>query len=148
MWFFLNLYLQQVLGYGAFEGGAALLPMTVTIMVLMVLVAPRVIARFGPKAPIVAGMLVLAAGTAVGFRRRKRTSRLRTQKGLQIQAYSKAADGIRTLDLLHGKQTGGRIGTAEGGRKAARSEKRSGCVGVGLAAFGTSSGSQVPGLCS
>jgi EmrB/QacA subfamily drug resistance transporter len=65
MWFFLNLYLQQVLGYGAFDGGAALLPMTVTIMVLMVLVAPRVIARFGPKAPIVAGMLVLAAGVAV-----------------------------------------------------------------------------------
>src|SRR5215216_4452233 len=59
MWFFLNLYLQQVLGFGAFEGGAALLPMTVTIMVLMVLIAPRVIARFGPKAPIVAGMLIL-----------------------------------------------------------------------------------------
>jgi EmrB/QacA subfamily drug resistance transporter len=65
MWFFLNLYLQQVLGYGAFEGGAALLPMTITIMVLMVLVAPRVIARCGPKAPIVAGMLILAAGMAV-----------------------------------------------------------------------------------
>jgi EmrB/QacA subfamily drug resistance transporter len=62
MWFFLNLYLQQVLGYGAFEGGAALLPMTITIMVLMVVVAPRVIARFGLKAPIVAGMLLLAAG--------------------------------------------------------------------------------------
>ena len=40
MWFFLNLYLQQVLGYGAFEGGAALLPMTVAIMLLMVVVAP------------------------------------------------------------------------------------------------------------
>jgi MFS family permease len=65
MWFFLNLYLQQVLGYGAFEGGAALLPMTITIMVLMVVVAPKVIARFGPKAPIVAGMLLLAAGMAV-----------------------------------------------------------------------------------
>jgi EmrB/QacA subfamily drug resistance transporter len=65
MWFFLNLYLQQVLGYGAFEGGAALLPMTVTIMVLMVVVAPRVIARFGPKAPIVAGMLLLAIGMVV-----------------------------------------------------------------------------------
>jgi EmrB/QacA subfamily drug resistance transporter len=65
MWFFLNLYLQQVLGYGAFEGGAALLPMTLTIMVLMVVVAPKVIARFGPKAPIVAGLLVLAAGMAV-----------------------------------------------------------------------------------
>src|SRR5829696_6084521 len=65
MWFFLNLYLQQVLGYGAFEGGAALLPMTVTIMALMIIVAPRVIARFGPKTPIVAGMLILAAGMAV-----------------------------------------------------------------------------------
>jgi MFS family permease len=65
MWFFLNLYLQQVLGYGAFEGGAALLPMTVTIMVLMVVVAPRVIARVGPKAPIIAGLLVLAVGMAV-----------------------------------------------------------------------------------
>jgi EmrB/QacA subfamily drug resistance transporter len=65
MWFFLNLYLQQVLGFGAFEGGAALLPMTVTIMVLMVVVAPRVIARFGPKPPIVAGMLLLGVGMAV-----------------------------------------------------------------------------------
>ena len=64
MWFFLNLYLQQVLGYGAFEGGAALLPMTIAIMVLMVVVAPRVIARFGTKAPVVAGLLVLAAGMA------------------------------------------------------------------------------------
>ena len=62
MWFFLNLYLQQVLGFGAFEGGAALLPMTLTIMFLMVVVAPRVIARFGVKTPIVAGMLTLAAG--------------------------------------------------------------------------------------
>ena len=64
-WFFLNLYLQEVLGYGAFEGGAALLPMTVAIMILMVVVAPRVIARFGFKAPVVAGMLILAAGMAV-----------------------------------------------------------------------------------
>ena len=29
MWFFLNLYLQQILNYGAFESGVALLPMTV-----------------------------------------------------------------------------------------------------------------------
>jgi EmrB/QacA subfamily drug resistance transporter len=62
MWFFLNLYLQQALGFGAFEGGAALLPMTVAIMVLMVVVAPRVINRFGFKPPIVAGLLVLAVG--------------------------------------------------------------------------------------
>jgi len=64
MWFFLNLYLQQVLGYGAFEGGAALLPLTVAIMVLMVFVAPRVINRLGFKTPIVGGLLLLAAGMA------------------------------------------------------------------------------------
>jgi MFS family permease len=62
MWFFLNLYLQQVLGLGAFAGGAALLPMTVTIMVLMVAAAPRVIGRFGPKATTVAGLVLLGAG--------------------------------------------------------------------------------------
>jgi len=64
MWFFLNLYLQQVLGFGAFAGGSALLPMTVTIMVLMILVAPRVIARFGFRTPIVAGLWLLALGLA------------------------------------------------------------------------------------
>ena len=62
MWYFLNLYLQQVLGYHAFASGAALLPMTATIMVLMVIVAPRVIARLGFKTPIVAGLAVLAGG--------------------------------------------------------------------------------------
>jgi predicted MFS family arabinose efflux permease len=61
-WFFLNLYLQQVLGLGAFEGGAALLPMTLTVMVLIVGIVPRVIGRIGPKASIVTGMLVLATG--------------------------------------------------------------------------------------
>ncbi|ROS44003.1 MFS transporter [Amycolatopsis thermoflava] len=62
MWYFLNLYLQQVLGYGAFAGGAALLPMTLLIVILMVGVAPRLIARFGPKTLIVAGLWALAAG--------------------------------------------------------------------------------------
>ncbi|RSU24881.1 MFS transporter [Sphingomonas koreensis] len=62
MWFFLNLYLQQVLGYTAFPSGAALLPMTILIMIGMIVLAPRVIARFGTKAPVVAGLLVLAFG--------------------------------------------------------------------------------------
>ena len=62
MWYFLNLYLQQVLGYGAFASGAALLPMTLFIMVGMVGLSPRLINRFGPKPLIVAGPLVLAAG--------------------------------------------------------------------------------------
>lgn len=63
-WFFLNLYLQQILGMGAFEGGAALVPMTLTIMVLMVGVTGRLVGRLGFRTPLVAGMLVLAAGIA------------------------------------------------------------------------------------
>ena len=65
MWFFLNLYLQQVLSYGAFEGGAALLPMTAAIMLGMVVVAPKVIARLGVKVPTVIGLLLLATGMAI-----------------------------------------------------------------------------------
>jgi MFS family permease len=61
-WFFLNLYLQQVLGFGAFEAGLALVPMTLTIMVLMVAVTGRVVARFGFKRPVIAGLVILAAG--------------------------------------------------------------------------------------
>jgi EmrB/QacA subfamily drug resistance transporter len=64
MWFFLNLYLQQVLGYGAFEGGAALLPMTLAITLGMVVVAPRLMARLGAKPMVVGGLLLLAAGLA------------------------------------------------------------------------------------
>ncbi|PRY60920.1 MFS transporter [Glycomyces artemisiae] len=62
MWFFLNLYLQQVLGYSAFPSGAALLPMTALIMLGMVVIAPRLTAKFGSKAMIATGLLLLAAG--------------------------------------------------------------------------------------
>jgi EmrB/QacA subfamily drug resistance transporter len=62
MWFFLNLYLQQVLGLGAFASGSALLPMTVAIMIMMIVLAPRLNSRFGPKPLIVIGLLALGAG--------------------------------------------------------------------------------------
>ncbi|QLY30587.1 MFS transporter [Nocardia huaxiensis] len=62
MWFFLNLYLQQVLGYSAFPSGAALLPMTALIMAGMVALSPKLFARFGARTMIVSGLLVLALG--------------------------------------------------------------------------------------
>ena len=65
MWYFLNLYLQQVLGYGALASGAALLPMTLFIMAGMIGLTPRLISRFGLKPLIVTGPLVLAAGLLV-----------------------------------------------------------------------------------
>lgn len=65
MWFFLNLYLQQVLNYGPFESGLALLPMTVVIMVLMISTTPRLMSRFGIKRNLVIGLGLLAAGIAM-----------------------------------------------------------------------------------
>ncbi|MEU2507939.1 MFS transporter [Streptomyces sp. NPDC007863] len=62
MWYFLNLYLQQVLGYGAFASGAALLPMTVLLMIFMTAVTARLMAKVGAKPLIGGGLLVLAAG--------------------------------------------------------------------------------------
>lgn len=61
LWFFLNLYLQQVLGYGAFESGLALLPMTGAIMLLMVAATGRLTELFGIKLNIAAGMIFLVA---------------------------------------------------------------------------------------
>ncbi|WP_283139357.1 MFS transporter [Rhizohabitans arisaemae] len=62
MWYFLNLYLQQVLDYGAFASGAALLPMTIAVMIFMIGITARLLGRFGAKPLIVLGLLVLAAG--------------------------------------------------------------------------------------
>ena len=53
-WFFLTLYLQQVLHYDAIEAGLAFLPMTLSIFAASTL-APRVVARFGPRRVITAG---------------------------------------------------------------------------------------------
>lgn len=65
MWFFLNLYLQQVLGYSAFPSGAALLPMTTLIMLGMVVLAPKAMTRFGAKPMIVTGLIVLGLGLGI-----------------------------------------------------------------------------------
>ena len=65
MWFFLNLYLQQVLGYGPFGSGSALLPMTIAMMVLMIGVTERLVGRYGFRATLTAGLVVLAAGLGV-----------------------------------------------------------------------------------
>ena len=61
MWFFVSLYLQQVLGYTAIEAGLAFLPMTATIIIGSTL-ASRGVTRFGPKTLLVCGMSLQAAG--------------------------------------------------------------------------------------
>ncbi|MFX1705690.1 MFS transporter [Chitinophaga sp. CC14] len=59
LWFFLNLYLQQILHFPAFNSGLALLPMTITIMLFMVIITVKLMGRFGVKRNLVTGMLAL-----------------------------------------------------------------------------------------
>jgi EmrB/QacA subfamily drug resistance transporter len=65
MWFVANLYLRQVLDMSAFEAGAALLPMTLLIVFVMVGGIGRIIGRFGTRGPLVLGMVILAGGLAL-----------------------------------------------------------------------------------
>ncbi|NCT92906.1 MAG: MFS transporter [Chitinophagaceae bacterium] len=60
LWFFLNLYLQQILKLNAFYSGLALLPMTITIMIVMVGITGKLVARFGFKANLITGLLSLS----------------------------------------------------------------------------------------
>ena len=64
MWFFLSLYLQQVLGYSPLRAGLAFLPMTLCIVAGSTL-ASRAVTRVGPKPMLVAGMVAQAAGLAL-----------------------------------------------------------------------------------
>lgn len=61
MWFFLSLYLQQVLGYSPLRAGLSFLPMTACIIVGSTL-ASRAVTRIGVKPLLVAGMLTETVG--------------------------------------------------------------------------------------
>ena len=63
-WFFVSLYLQQVLGYSPIRAGLAFLPMSLTIAVFST-VASRFVIRLGAKPMLVAGMLFLTVGLAL-----------------------------------------------------------------------------------
>lgn len=62
MWFFLNLYLQQILRYGPLESGLALLPMTGLIMIMMIWMMPKLIGKLGIKENLIIGLALLTIG--------------------------------------------------------------------------------------
>jgi EmrB/QacA subfamily drug resistance transporter len=64
MWYFMSLYLQQVLGFTPIETGLAFLPMTVMIVGCSQL-ASRLTTRLGPGPVLVIGMTSLATGMAL-----------------------------------------------------------------------------------
>src|SRR5918997_742045 len=64
--FFLGvLYLQGVLGYDAIETGLAFLPVSVLIGVLSLWLSPRLNERFGARATLLAGLVLLVAAPGV-----------------------------------------------------------------------------------
>jgi EmrB/QacA subfamily drug resistance transporter len=62
MFFLGALYLQRVLGYDALETGLAFLPVTVMIGALSLRYSERLIMRFGAKATLLPGLVLIAAG--------------------------------------------------------------------------------------
>jgi EmrB/QacA subfamily drug resistance transporter len=61
MFFFISLYMQQVLGYSALKAGVAYLPLAVTIMISAG-IASQLTTRVGFKPVLAAGLVFIAAG--------------------------------------------------------------------------------------
>jgi EmrB/QacA subfamily drug resistance transporter len=61
MWYFVSLYLQQVLHYSPLKAGVAFIPMTITIAVAST-IASRLVGRIGAKPLLITGMLGQTAG--------------------------------------------------------------------------------------
>ena len=59
VFFFVSLFMQNILGYSAVEAGAAFLPMTI-LVIIVAPIAGRVSDRLGSRGLITAGMLLLA----------------------------------------------------------------------------------------
>jgi EmrB/QacA subfamily drug resistance transporter len=64
MFFFVTLYLQQVLGEDALQAGLSFLPITLSVFTASSL-APRLVARFGVRPVVTLGMLLATAGLAI-----------------------------------------------------------------------------------
>jgi MFS family permease len=61
MWYFVSLYLQQVLGFSPIRAGLAFLPMTFAIIVASTQVG-KITQRFGARAVLAVGMALIAVG--------------------------------------------------------------------------------------
>jgi EmrB/QacA subfamily drug resistance transporter len=56
-----SLYLQRVLGYGAVETGLAFLPSNLAVALFSLVITKRVVARYGARSSVLAGLLLVAA---------------------------------------------------------------------------------------
>src|SRR5207237_790381 len=62
-WFFFSpLYAQHVLGYDALQTGLTFLPATLTMGALSLGISAKIVSVFGPKRPLVGGLLLFSVG--------------------------------------------------------------------------------------
>ena len=62
MFFLGALYMQQILGYGALEVGLAYLPATIVMGAMSLRYSGPLIMRYGPRTPLIAGLVSIGAG--------------------------------------------------------------------------------------
>jgi len=65
VWFLGSLYLERILGYHPIETGLAFMPWTLTVLVLSLGTTRKMVARFGPRPVLMAGMVSVIAGMLV-----------------------------------------------------------------------------------
>jgi len=126
--FVLTLYLQGVLGYGAFTAGLAYLPLTATFIVSN-LASGWLAGRAGTRRPMIAGALVGAGGFALLLALGPGTPYLRMLPGFALiplgmglavpamtttilASVDKSASGIAAAVLNAARQAGGAVGVA------------------------------------
>ena len=109
VFFFVSLYMQNVLGYSAVQAGAAFLPMTI----LIILVAPqagRLSDRYGSRGLMAGGMLLLAVQLAYFSQLSSDATFWRLLPGLVIGGFGMAmtmTPGARTRTSARSRRRAG-----------------------------------------
>ena len=73
MWYLSSLYLQQVLGLSPLHAGLTFLPMALTIM-FVARSAGKLVSRFGVRAVLSGGLMMMTAGHAPVHQDRRRAA--------------------------------------------------------------------------
>ena len=114
--FLTALYTQQVLGYGAAQVGAAILPTAIVIGVISLGLSARLVATVGPRRMVLGGLGLMAAGLALlarlpvdGDVRRRRAARgARARRGVRPRHAGAHRPGDDRRDRV---RLGRRVGT-------------------------------------
>lgn len=147
MLFFIVQFLQRVLDFGPLLAGVAFLPLTVTVFIVTRWV-PRIVARFGARAPLVAGSVLVSASFLLWTQLTQDSSYLAVGLPLLVQALGVAlvftAGTLTAMDAVPDADTGSASGMLQ------MVQQVGGSVGIAVAvsvyASGAVEGEFLPGF--